>query len=385
MGMTYDFDHVIERRGTDSVKWQKYGSDVLPLWVADMDFVACEPVIEALHRRVDQKVLGYSAPPPELRPVIADRLMRLYQWAVDEEEIVFVPGVVTGLSLAFMACTEPGEAVLAQPPVYFHFIDDPVLRGRVLNDPPLVERGDSYEIDFDAFEQAITPSTRIFLLCNPHNPVGRVFTRTELERLGDICLRHDIIICSDEIHCDLIYPGYRHMPIASMGGEIAQKTITLMAPSKTYNLAGLGCAFAIVKNPQLRRKWNEWARGLIPGVNVLGYAAALAAYRDGQEWLDQLLAYLDGNRHFLADYVARTMPSIQLSKLEATYLGWLDCRKTGIPGNPHEFFLNRAKVALNDGSEFGTGGEGFVRINFGCPRQTLQEALDLMADALKSL
>jgi cysteine-S-conjugate beta-lyase len=383
--MTYDFDRVIVRRGTDSVKWQKYGDDVIPLWVADMDFAACEPVIDALHRRVDQRILGYSAPPTELRPVICERLLRLYQWTVDEDEIVFVPGVVTGLSLAFMACTEPGEAVLAQPPVYFHFLDDPVLRGRVLNDPPLIQKGDTYEIDFDAFERAITPSTRIFLLCNPHNPVGRVFTRAELEKLTHICLRHDIVICSDEIHCDILYPGYRHIPMAALSEEIAQKSITLMAPSKTFNLAGLGCAFAIIKNPHLRKRWNDWARGLIPGVNVLGYAAALAAYRDGQEWLDQLLVYLDGNRRFLSDYVATKMPSVRLSKMEATYLGWLDCRKTGIPGNPHKFFLEKAGVALNDGGEFGKGGEGFVRINFGCPRKTLKEALDLMADAVNNL
>jgi cysteine-S-conjugate beta-lyase len=380
--MIYDFDHVIDRRTTDSVKWQKYGQEVIPLWVADMDFAACDSVLKALCDRVDQGILGYSAPPPELRPVIQERLKRLYEWSVREEEIVFVPGVVTGLSLAFMSCTAPSEGVLAQPPVYFHFLDDPVLRGRILNDPPLVKAGDTYEIDFDAFERAITGTTRIFLLCNPHNPVGRVFSRMELTRLADICLRHNVVVCSDEIHCDILYPGYRHLPIASLSPEIAENSITLMAPSKTFNVAGLGCAFAVIRNQGLRNKWNEWARGLVPGVNVLGYAGALGAYQGGQEWLDQLLMYLDDSRRFLAEFVREKMPSVQLSKIEATYLGWLDCRNTGIEGNPHRFFLDKAKVALNDGKEFGKGGEGFVRINFGCPRRTLTEALNRMAEAL---
>jgi cysteine-S-conjugate beta-lyase len=383
--MKYDFDRVIGRIDTDSIKWQKYGDDVVPLWVADMDFVSPEPVVEALHRRVDHRVFGYSAPMPELRPAIVERLKRLHGWQIREEEIIFVPGVVPGLSLAFLVCTEPGEGVLAQPPVYFHFVDDPVIRGRVLADPPLMQKGNTYEIDFEAFEAAITKSTKIFLLCNPHNPVGRVFSKKELERLADICLRHNVVICSDEIHCDLVYPGYRHIPIATLGPEVAARSITLMAPSKTFNVAGLGCGFAIIKDPVLRRRWIESARGLVPGVNIMGYAAALAAFTDGQEWLDQALSYLEGNRDYLAAYVTEKLPGLKLSTTEATYLGWLDCRNAGIPGNPFEFFLRQAKVALNDGAEFGKGGEGFVRINFACPRSTLREALERMEHALDSM
>jgi cystathionine beta-lyase len=350
-----------------------------------MDFVSPEPVVEALRRRVDHRVFGYSAPMPELRTVIVERLERLYGWEVAEEEIIFAPGVVTGLNLAFLICTEPGEGVLAQPPVYFHFVDDPVLRGRRLADPPLVQRGNTYEIDYDAFEDAITPQTKVFLFCNPHNPVGRVFTRKELERLAEICLRHNMVICSDEIHCDLVYPGYRHIPIATLAPEVAARSITLMAPSKTFNVAGLGCGFAIIKDPVLRKRWIESARGLVPGVNVMGYTAALAAFRDGQEWLDQVLTYLKGNRDLLTAYVEEKLPGLRLSTIEATYLGWLDCRSADIPGNPFSFFLREAKVALNDGAEFGRGGEGFVRLNFACHRRTLTNALERMEHALESI
>ncbi len=383
--MKYDFDTIVDRTGSNSVKWLRYGPEVIPLWVADMDFISAEPIIEALHRRVDHRVFGYSAPMPELRTVITERLQRLYGWKVAEDEIVFVPGVVPGLTLAFLICTEPGETVLAQPPVYFHFVDDPVLRGRALADPPLVQDGNTYRIDFEAFERAITPGTKIFLLCNPHNPVGRVFSRGELERLAEMCLKHEIVICSDEIHCDLVYPGHRHIPIASLSPEVAARTMTLMAPSKTFNLAGLGCAFAIIKDPALRAEWIKNARGLVPGANLLGYTAALAAYRDGQEWLDQALAYLQGNRDFLAAYVAERLPGLHLSTVEATYLGWIDCRESRIRGNPFQFFLKKAKVALNDGAEFGKGGTGFVRLNFACPRKTLAEALGRMEEALKNI
>jgi cysteine-S-conjugate beta-lyase len=382
----YNFDQGRDRSDTGSIKWLKYGEGVLPLWVADMDFVSPAPVAEALHQRIDHGIFGYTAAPPELYHVIQECLKRLYNWTVQEEEIVFVPGVVTGLNLALMISTEPGEGVMAQPPVYFHLVDDPILRGRVLSDPPLVQKGDTYEIDFHAFERAITPGTKIFLLCNPHNPVGRVFTEEELLKLADICRHYKMVICSDEIHCDLLYSGKRHIPIASLSPEIADNTITLMAPSKTYNLAGLGCAFAIIKNENLRKRWYEWSRGLIPNVNVLGYTAALAAYKDGQEWLDQILAYLEGNRVLLSEYVGKGyLPGVGLSKIEATYLGWLDCRNTAIAGNPFKFFLEKSHVALNDGAEFGKGGEGFVRLNFACPTHTLEEALERMSDSLKKL
>jgi len=381
--MRYDFDEVVERRGTDSIKWRRYDSEVLPLWVADMDFVSPEPVVRALHERVDHRVFGYGGATDGFMEVVRERLKRLYRWDVVEEEIILVPGVVTGLNLAFTLFAEPGEVVLVQPPVYSHFIADPANRGRSVIDPPLVKKGDSYEIDFDAFEQAITDRTRIFVLCNPHNPVGRVFRKDELERLADICLSRDILILSDEIHCDLLFPGNRHIPIATLGNEVADRTITFMSPSKTFNLAGLKCSFAVIRDPVLRKAWQRGSEGLIPHVNVLGVTAALAAYRDGEDWLNQCLAYLEGNRDLLIDYLRERLPSLEMTRMEATYLAWLDCRGSGIPGNPFRFFLEQGRVALNDGLEYGKGGEGFVRLNFACPRKTLVDALERMAQAVE--
>jgi cystathionine beta-lyase len=383
--MKYDFDEVIERKTTDSIKWQWYGNDIIPLWVADMDFVSPEPVIRALHERVDHHVFGYAWAGAELVDLIRERLKRLYRWDVQAEHIVFVPGVVTGLNLAFQLYADSGDAVLVQPPVYSHFITDPIIRGRTLVDPPLIKNGDTYEIDFHAFEKAITEQTRIFVLCNPHNPVGRVFQKCELERLADICLRHNILICADEIHCDLLYPGHQHIPIATISREVADKTITFMSPSKTFNLAGLKCSFAVITNPDLLRTWARGSEGLIPHVNTFGLTAAFAAFKDGQEWLDQCLSYLKDNRDFLADYVSKKLPSLSMTRLEGTYLAWLDCRESGIEGNPYRFFLKESKVALNNGAECGKGGEGFVRLNFACPKKTLTDALERMTHALEKL
>jgi cystathionine beta-lyase len=383
--MRYDFDKFRERRGTDSVKWQKYGSQVLPLWVADMDFISAQPILQALHRRVDHGFFGYSRPAEELVLVIQERLKRLYGWEIEVADIFFLPGLVAGLNLSLQAYAGAGDGVLVQPPIYQHFIKDPIIHGRTLRDPPLSRRGDTYEIDFEAFEGAITDRTKIFLLCNPHNPVARVYTRKELEKLSEICLRHHLIICSDEIHCDLLYPGYRHIPLASLNPEVADHTVTLMAPSKTYNLAGLGCGFAIIQNSALQNIWKNTSLGLLPGTNIMGPAAALAAYKEGQEWLDQVLLYLKNNRDFLSQFIKDKLPGIGTTKIEATYLAWLDCKEAGIPGNPFKFFLEEAGVALNDGVEYGRGGEGFVRLNFACPRKILAEALDRMAAALRKL
>jgi cysteine-S-conjugate beta-lyase len=383
--MKYDFDRIINRRGTDSIKWGMYPEDVLPMWVADMDFVSAEPIIAALRQRADHGVFGYSRPSQLLTFAIVERLRRLYGWEPGPQSILFLPGIVTGLNIAFQAFAAPGEAILAQPPVYFHFLRDPIQHGRILQDPPLVRTGDTYKIDFDRFEAAITGETRIFVLCNPHNPVGRVFTREELEKIAEICLRRRLIICSDEIHCDLLYPPHRHIPIASLAPEIEDRTITLMAPSKTYNIAGLECGYAVIVNPELRNRWRDFCYGLIPGVSIMGHIAAYAAFTEGQEWLDQVLAYMQGNRDYLSDFLEKKMPSVRMSRVEATYLGWLDCSETGITANPAEFFMSFAHVALNDGAEFGKGGTNFVRLNFACPRQRLVEALDRMKRALENI
>ena len=381
--MTYDFDQRIDRRRFESLKWHRYGEDVLPMWVADMDFRAPKPVIRALQERVEHGVFGYGQAPAELREVIVHRLRDRYDWHVSPETLIFLPGVVPGFNLACHAVAAPGQGVLVQTPVYRPILKAPGGAGLTNDEMELTCRQDgAYEIDFDRFERAISDRTRVFILCNPHNPVGRVFRRDELERMAEICLRHDIIICSDEIHCDLLLDNNTHRPIASLAPEIGQQTITLMAPSKTYNIAGLKCAVAVVENPSLREALNAARRGLVSSVNVLGYAAGLAAYRDGQPWLEAVLRYLEVNRDLVLDYVDEELSGISMGKPEGTYLAWLDCRQSAIPGNPYTFFLEEAKVATVDGGVFGEAGEGFVRLNFGCPRPMLMEALERMRRAL---
>jgi cysteine-S-conjugate beta-lyase len=344
----FDFDRVVERRGTDSNKWNKYGPDVLPMWVADMDFASPPAVIEALRARVEHGVYGYLR---EGNPELAARSV----------------------------CVA-GDGFVILTPAY-----PPLLRvpGNVALDarlPALVRAADGrYEIDFEAFERAITPATKAFLLCNPHNPVGRVYTRAELERLAAICLGHGLTIIADEIHCDLVYPGHRHVPMASISPEIAAHTITLMAPSKTFNQAGLKASVAVVTDPRLRERFQAARVDMVqPTANILGYTAMVAAYRDGGAWHDALLRYLEANRDFLHEYVRRNFPDVSMGKPEGTYLAWLDFRPTGL-GDPFGFFLERARVALGDGANF--MAPGFIRLNFGTPRALLTEALERMRKA----
>jgi cystathionine beta-lyase len=384
--MTNDFDRLIDRRHSDSVKWHHYGDDVLPMWVADVDFLSPEPVIRALRERVEHGVFGYGTDLPELRQVSVDRLAGLYGWRVLPQDFIFLPGVITGFNLACRAVTAPGDGMLVQTPIYPPILRVPGNVGLTCDEMELTRQPDGrYTIDFDAFDKTMTDRTRVFILSNPHNPVGRAFQRQELERMAEICLRRNVVICSDEIHCDLLFRGVQHLPIASLDAEIANHTITLIAPSKTFNIAGLQCSVAIIQNADLRKKFKAARVDLVNEVNILGLVAALAAYREGQEWLDELLVYLEANRDLLVQYVSEQMPGIRMGKPEATYLAWLDCRQAGIPGNPHKFFLEQAKVAVNDGVTFGRGGEGFVRLNFGCPRSTLLEALDKMRAALAPL
>lgn len=384
--MPYNFDRPIDRRHTGSLKWHQYGDDVLPMWVADMDFQSPDAAIHALRERIGHGIFGYGTLLPGLAEVVMDRLATLYDWHVSPEDLIFLPGVATGFNLVCRALALPGDGVLAQTPVYPPILSAPANAELTRNEMELTQQPDGcYTIDFAAFEGAITDRTRVFILCNPHNPVGRAFQRHELERMAEMCLRHDVAICSDEIHCDLLFRGTRHMPIATLDAEIAQRTVTLMAPSKTFNLAGLQCSVAIVQNAEWREKIQAARAGLVHDVNILGMVAALAAYRDGQQWLDELLLYLEANRDLLLQYVETNLPGIRMGKPEATYLAWLDCRQAGIPGNPHEFFLQKARVAMNDGATFGKGGEGFVRLNFGCPRSMLLEALQRMRAALNTL
>ena len=382
--MLYDFDLPIDRMHSDSTKWHVYGPDVLPLWTADMDFRVPEPVIAAMRARVDHGVFGYCFEPPELREVIVERLERLYQWRVAPEAIVFETGVLAGFQHVCRIAAGAADGIVVQPPVYPPIFGAPRHNGSIHQEAPLVMRPDGrWEIDVDAFESAITGQTRVFILCNPHNPVGRVFRRDELERLAAICLRRNVLVCSDEIHCDLVFPGHRHIPIASLDAEVAQHSVTLMAPSKTFNIPGLRCSFAIVPDAALRRQLAGDESGQFSEVNNMGLAATLAAYRDGQEWLDQVMAYLLANRDFVAEFVRQEMPGVGMVSPEATYLAWMDFRQSGIPGSPQQFYLERARVALHDGAWFGTRGDGFVRLNFGCTRATLAAALSRMSAALR--
>jgi cystathionine beta-lyase len=383
--MAYDFDAIIERRATESNKWQKFPADVLPLWVADMDFRSPEPVVRALRERVEHGVFGYAVEQPEFYEVIIDRLQKRYGWRVEREAILTVPGVIPGFNLAARVFAEPGDGVLLTTPLY-----PPLLRVpenvKLTSDAALLSRGADgrYALDWDAFERAIQPRTRFLLLCNPHNPIGRVYTREELSRMAETALRRGLAIVSDEIHCDLVFNGHRHVPIASLSREVEQRTMTFMAPSKTWNLPGLKASIAIIPNAELRARFEAARLDLVRAINLLGYVAMLAAYRDGQPWLDELMTYLEANRDHVVATVRREMPGVATSAPEATYLAWLDCRQAGVAGaDPYTFFLDHAKVALNDGKSFGRGGEGFVRLNFACPRATLDEGLRRMARALR--
>ena len=381
--MSFDFDTIVERRGTDSNKWHKYGPDVLPLWVADMDFLSPPAVIAALRARVDHGVFGYLREgAPELVEVFTERCRKRYGWDVPPDAVMLMPGVNPANNVAARAVCEAGDGIVIQAPTYPPLQRVPLNVGLVVRYPAVVRGATRYEVDFDAFERSITPATKAFLLCNPHNPVGRVYTRPELERFAEICLRHGLAVIADEIHCDLVYTGHEHVPMASLDPEVAARTITLMAPSKTFNQAGLKASVAIVTDPALRERFQSARKDMVqPTANVLGYTAMVAAYRDGGPWHDALLRYLEASRDFLAQYVTRHLPGVTMLKPEGTYLAWLDCRQTGI-ADPFTHFLQRAKVALSDGKTFGAAGEGFVRLNFGTPRAILAEALGRMAEAL---
>jgi len=383
--MAADFDCFIDRSGTCSAKWQRYGEGVIPLWVADMDFRAPEPVIDALRARVEHGIFGYGMEPAGLREVIVARLKARYGWEVTADDLLFIPGVVVGFNLAAQAVCRPCESLLLQTPIYYPMLGVAGRAGIGQDEMQLTRGADGrYTIDMDLMERTVTPQTRMFLMCNPHNPVGRAFGRAELEAMAALCARHDLIICSDEIHCELMTPGYAHVPIASLDSETAARTITLMAPSKTFNIAGIKFSVAIIQNPELREAFVAAQRGIVPGISVLAFTAALAAYEHGDPWLQELLTYLQGNRDYLQTFVSERLPGVTMSPMDATYLAWLDCCGADLPCPPGEFFVQQAGVALNEGALFGAGGEGHARLNFGCCRELLTRALQQMEIALKA-
>jgi cystathionine beta-lyase len=370
-----NFDEIIDRLPSSSNKWNKYaGRDILPLWVADMDFVSPPSVLAALHERIDHGIFGYTSPPESLVEAVQAYASRHYGWKIETDWFVWLPGLVQGLNLACRAVGDNGDAVLTVTPVYPPFLRAPAFSHRELVTVPLVNRGGRWGWNFDALEAAITPRTRLLLLCHPHNPVGRVWNEEELRSLIDIARRHELIVCSDEIHCDLVLdPNARHVPLARIDPDFARRTITLLAPSKTWNLAGLGCSFALIPDPALRRRFNHEMAGLVPHVNLLGYTAAEAAYRDDGAWHAALIEYLRGNRDRLRDWFAESA-RLKLTVPEATYLAWIDARAIDAV-NPLPVF-EVAGVGLSDGRDFGF--PGYLRLNFGCPRGLLEEALRRM-------
>jgi len=387
--MTFDFDTPPDRRATDSQKWQKYaGRDVLPLWVADMDFASPPAVIEAIRRRAEHGVFGYARPVKSTVEAVVEALERRYGWRIDPAWLVWLPGLVVGLNVTARAFAEPGEEVLCLTPVYPPFMGAPKNGGRVAVQVPLVLREDAgsaagrWEIDWDALERAVTPRTRLFFMCHPHNPVARVWTAAEIARLSEFCLKHGLILCSDEIHCDLILdPDRAHVPAAAVSPEAAARTIILMAPSKTFNIPGLGTSFAIIPDSGLRSRFIRATAGIVAEVNIFGYAACEAAYREGEPWRQSLLAYLRNNRDFLIDFATQNLPGVLIeAPIEATYLAWMNVSALALP-TPAAHFETHG-VGLSDGAPFGAKPGQYVRLNFGCPRSTLTEALRRMKSAL---
>ena len=377
----FDFDEIIDRRGTASEKWDRYRDrDIIPLWVADMDFRSPPAIIEALHERVNHGVFGYTSAPEGLVQAVVDALEAEFHWQIRKEWITWLPGLVTGLNVSSRAVGEPGDDIITFTPVYPPFMSAPPLSGRNVIKVPLACQAGRWGLDLAALEAALTPKTRQLLLCSPHNPVGRVWTREELVQLDRFAARHDLVICSDEIHAGLVLePGLRHIPIATLSPETSRRTITLMAPSKTYNVPGLGCSFAVISDDTLRRAFRKAMGRIVPHVNLLGYTAAEAAYRHGEQWRQELLEYLRGNRDLVEQEV--TGMGLTVARVEATYLSWIDVRSTGIE-DPVRFFED-AGVGLSGGSDFGL--TGYVRLNFGCRRELLREALRRMRVALKGL
>ena len=376
-----EFDTVVERRGTASTKWDKYQDrDVLPFWVADMDFRAPAFITDALRARLDHGIIGYTETPRALVDAVIDWLAVEFDWAVSPDWLVWLPGVVTGLNLACRAVGTPGDSVMMSVPVYYPFLNAPGHGARDPIEVPLTLHRGRWVMDTDAMTDALGNRTRLFMFCNPQNPTGRIYERDELVAIAQFCERHDLLICSDEIHCALRLDAQRpHIPIASLSSDLASRTITLMAPTKTYNIPGLGCAFAIIPDAPLRRRFSDARSGLVPSVGPFAYLAATAAYLDTSDWLPRLLAYLRGNRDALEACV-ESLPGVSMAHVEGTYLGWIDVRQLGL-AHPQQHFESFG-LGFSDGAQF--HGTGFVRFNFGCPRATLDAGLARFVRAVRA-
>ena len=390
--MKWNFDEAVSREGTNCVKYdlrkETFGSgELIPMWVADMDFRTPDFIISALRKRLGHEILGYSFRPSEYYASISSWLLKRHNWEVPHEWICFCPGIVPALNLCTLAFTRPGESIIVQPPVYFPFFSAVENHGRNLIYNQLTEVDGRWEMDFESLIKSVTPSTRMIIISNPHNPVGRAWSSDELMQLADICVKHNIILLSDEIHSDLIVPGYFHTPMANLSDKIAEITVTCIAPSKTFNLAGLSTSSLIISNPVLRKYFKSKTDHLhIENGNIFGTVASIAAYSEGYEWIRELMIYINQNADYVIDYCSTMIPEILPVRPEATYMMWLDCRKLGMTGKElQEFFVGKAKVGMNEGSCFGPGGEGFMRMNIGTTNMNVRKAMEQIEQAVASI
>lgn len=390
--MDWAFDELINREGTDSVKYdlrqEIFGrNDIIPMWVADMDFKIPPFVAERLKNRLKHEIFGYSFRPPEYFSSIARWLHDRHNWNVEKEWICFSPGIVPALNLSTLAFTRPGDSVIVQPPVYFPFFSAVESHGRDLIFNKLIIKDNKWTMDFKGLLSSITEKTKMIIISSPHNPVGRVWSAGELKELAGICLENKIIILSDEIHCDLIMPGFNHTPVANISEEIADITVTCIAPSKTFNLAGLSTSSVIISNPVLRKYFKKKIDDLhIGNGNIFGTEASIAAYSEGHEWVDALMDYIERNARFVTDYCNDFIPEIVPVKPEGTYMIWLDCKKLMINAKElQDFFVKNAGVGLNEGSQFGPGGEGFMRMNLATSFRKVEEAMNKIGKAVAAV
>lgn len=383
----YDFDTIIDRTGTDCLKWDDNGSpDIHPMWVADMDFPVAPQIRAAMQKRLDHPVYGYTFHGDGLLSAITSWVGRRYHWKIEKEWVAFSPGVVPALSMSVEAFTNPGDRVLIMTPVYRPFYNSIRENGRVIVNHQLIRAADGrYTIDFDLLESQIDQRTKMIMMCNPHNPAGRVWTRDELMKLADIAKRHDLIVVSDEIHADFIYRGHQHISIASLSQDMAGRTVTAYAPSKTFNLAALCQSYVVIPNPRLRAAYMSVYDALDLGSNVFGMTALTAAYNEAEDWLDELLVYLEANRDYAVNYIREQLPQIKVWSPDGTYLLWLNCAGLGLKNEElNTFFLEHAKVRMNAGFRFGEQADTFMRLNIGCPRQLLTEGLARIRHAVDS-
>lgn len=390
--MKWNFDEPVDREGTDCIKYDLrenfFGrKDIIPMWVADMDFKTPDFIVRRLQQKLDQNLFGYFFRSPAYYNSIISWLSRRHKWKIESEWICFSPGVVPALNISVLSFTRPGDSIIVQPPVYYPFFNAVESHGRNLVFNPLKESDGRWEMDLRSLVSLIDSSTKMIIISNPHNPVGRVWTPEELEELSSICLNNNILILSDEIHSDLILPGYRHTPIAKISEKISDITVTCIAPSKTFNLAGLSTSSVIIQNPVLRKYFNKKVEHLHVGNgNIFGAVASVAAYEEGDEWLDELLQYVNRNIIFVIDYCKNLIPEIKTARPEATYMIWLDCRRLGMNGSGlQDFFVSKAGVGLNEGSVFGTGGEGFMRMNLATNRRNVVRSMEQIEKAVKTL